>query len=111
AESADRIYDHLQQQLAKPENHIRPLFDRFNIEILSTTDAAESSLADHAALAAEGWGERVVPTMRPDNLFHPHLPAWRSDIAALAQASQIDVGDYASFLAALRQRRGAFIAA
>ena len=43
AESADRIYDELTETLARPEFRIRPLFDRFNIEILSTTDAPSPS--------------------------------------------------------------------
>jgi glucuronate isomerase len=111
AETADEIYDQLTETLALPEFHIRPLFDRFNIEILSTTDAPQSDLAAHAALAAEGWGERVVPTFRPDALFYPDRAHWRDGIRSLAEASGIEVGDYAGFLEALRQRRFAFAAA
>ncbi|HUG50166.1 MAG TPA: glucuronate isomerase, partial [Terrimesophilobacter sp.] len=64
ADTADDIYDHLLEVLGTPEFHIRPLFDRFNIEILSTTDAPDSDLSEHARLAKDGWGERVVPTLR-----------------------------------------------
>jgi glucuronate isomerase len=109
AQTADSIYDHLSATLARPEFRIRDLIDRFGIEILSTTDAPDSDLADHAALAADGWGERVVPTFRPDNFFHPHRSTWRADVASLAEASGIEVTDYTSFLAALRQRRNAFV--
>jgi glucuronate isomerase len=108
AETADAIYDELSAVLARPEFHIRPLFDRFNIEILSTTDAPQSELAAHAALAADGWGERVVPTFRPDALF---CPGWVGGIAELGARSGIEVNDYASFLDAVRQRRSAFVAA
>lgn len=111
AGTADAIYDQLNAALATPEYRIRDLFDRFNIEILSTTDAPDSDLADHAALAADGWGDRVVPTFRPDQFFYPDRATWRTDVASLAAQSGIEITDYASFLAALRQRRQAFVAA
>ncbi|WP_349897504.1 glucuronate isomerase [Parafrigoribacterium soli] len=111
AETADELYDHLLETLARPEFHIRPLFDRFNIEILSTTDAPDADLASHAKLAAEGWGNRVVPTFRPDAMFYPDRAGWADDLRGLSAASGIEVDDYASFLEALRQRRAAFAAA
>lgn len=111
AETADLIYDELAAALALPEFHIRPLFQRFNIEILSTTDAPQSDLHAHAALAAEGWGERVVPTFRPDALFYPDRAGWADGIRSLADRSGVEVSTYAGFLDALRQRRFAFAAA
>ena len=111
AATADSIYDTLVETLARPEFRIRELFDRFNIEALSTTDAPASDLADHAALAAEGWGERVVPTFRPDALFYPDGLRWRAGVEALAARSGTDVVDYPSFVAAIEQRRSAFVAA
>lgn len=111
AESADEIYDHLLELLATPQFHIRPLFDRFNIEVLSTTDAPASNLSAHKRLATDGWGERVVPTLRPDALFYPNRASWAVDIRDLSACSGIEVSDYESFLDALRQRRFAFAAA
>ncbi len=111
AENADALYDSLVETLATPEFRIRELFDRFRIEVLSTTDTPASDLADHAALAAEGWGERVVPTFRPDALFYPDRTHWRSGVEALSASSGVEVLNYPSFLAALEQRRTAFVAA
>lgn len=108
ASSADAIYDELLETLARPEFRIRALFDRFNIELLSTTDSASSSLADHATLRSEGWGERVIPTFRPDAVFLPSSPAWVEHIHELAKASQTEIHDYESFLTAVRERRRAF---
>jgi glucuronate isomerase len=109
--TADALYDELAETLARPEYRIRAMFERFGIELLSTTDPATSALEDHAALARDGWGDRVVPTFRPDALFHPHTAHWRAHLAELAARSGIDVGDLAGFLAALRERRRAFVAA
>lgn len=108
SENADAIYDHLLDTLARPEYHIRNLFDRFNIEILSTTDAPTSDLSAHADLAADGWGERVVPTFRPDALFYPNLSTWNDNVGDLSERSGVDITGYGSFLDALRQRRFAF---
>lgn len=111
AASADAIYDQVADALARPEFRPRSLFRSFGIELLSTTDPATSDLAAHRALAAQGWGEKVVPTFRPDALFYPDRAAWRDDIAALSVASGLEVTGYASFVDAIRQRRAAFAAA
>lgn len=111
AASADALFDEIQEKLEHPDFRLRPLFDRFNIELLSTTDPAASRLDDHAVLQRDGWGERVVPTLRPDPLFHPHTATWRAHIDELGEVAGVDVGDTAGFLEALRAQRRAFVAA
>jgi len=111
AETADALFDHLTDRLARPEYRPRALFERFRIELLATTDPAQSSLADHARLAADGWGRRVVPTFRPDPLLHVDRADWSAQVAELAAAAGTDVVDYRSYLDALRARRAAFVAA
>ncbi|AYF98392.1 glucuronate isomerase [Protaetiibacter intestinalis] len=111
AATADLLYDELLETLARPEFRIRALFERFGIEVLGTTDSATSALADHATLRRDGWGDRVVPTFRPDVLFHPDGAGWRAAIDELSAASGVEVGDQAGFLEALRERRRYFVAA
>jgi glucuronate isomerase len=109
AETADAIYDQIAACVADPEFRPRALLDRFNIEVISTTDPAVSRLQHHAKLAADGLGQRVLPTFRPDALVHVDRPAWRDGIAELAAVSGIEAGTYDGFLNALRQRRAAFV--
>lgn len=111
AATADALYDDLVERLARPEHRPRALFGRFGIELLATTDPATSTLPDHAALAADGWGDRVVPTFRPDPLLDVARPDWRAQVARLSAVSGVDVTGYRTFLAALRERRAAFVAA
>ncbi|MGH3388253.1 MAG: glucuronate isomerase [Actinomadura sp.] len=111
AETADRLYDHLLEQLAKPEFRPRALFERFGIEVLATTDSALSELTQHAALAEQGWGERVVPTFRPDALLHTGRAEWAHDVARLGELAAVDTSTYGGYLEALRVRRQAFVAA
>lgn len=109
--AAGALYDTLAAALATEQFRPRAILDRFNVEILATTDSALSDLAAHRKLEGLLGPGRIIPTFRPDSLLHVRQSGWRAEIAQLSQISGIDVGDYPSFLAALRQRRGAFIAA
>jgi glucuronate isomerase len=110
-DSADLLFDQLTERLARPEFRPRALFERFGIEVLSTTDSPLADLAAHARLAEEGWGSRVIPTFRPDSLVHIGQPRWSQEIADLAKLTGLDTGDYRGYLAALVKRRQDFIAA
>jgi glucuronate isomerase len=79
--------------------------------VISTTDSATSDLRHHAKLAADGLGERILPTFRPDALAYLDRPTWRADVAELAKLSEIDTSTYEGFLEALRTRRAAFVEA
>lgn len=105
--SAQRVYDHLEAQLARPEYTPRALFRRFNVEVLCTTDAATDRLDQHRALQAAGWTE-IRPTFRPDAVVDLRAPGWSDQIARLSEVSGIDVVDYDSFVRALEQRRTVF---
>ena len=109
AETADEIYDHLAERIARPEYRPRALYERFGLELLATTDAAADPLDDHAAIAASGWGGTVVPTFRPDAVVHLDRPTWKRDVEELGAAAGVDVDGYAGYLDALRQRRQHFL--
>ena len=51
----------------------------------------------------------MIPTFRPDRLLEAGRAGWPGAIAELAEASGIDTGDYAGYIAALEQRRRFFI--
>ena len=78
--TADEVYDALAERLAQPAFRPRALFERFNIEVLATTEAPLDDLGRHAKLAADGWGGpggRVITTFRPDDLVDFEWPGWR----------------------------------
>ena len=107
-DTADGLYDQIAERLASPEYRPRALFTRFGIETLATTDAATDDLRHHQALAGDGWGDRVIPTFRPDALVQIARPAWRTHLAALAAQTGGEIAGYDAFVGALRQRRDAF---
>lgn len=108
AETADRIYDQIAERLTSSEFRPRALFDRFNIEVLATTDAATDDLTHHVALATSGWTGRVVPTFRPDALFRLANPGWSRELASLERLHGEPITNMAAFRAALVGRRAAF---
>src|SRR6185295_9661710 len=62
--TAQLVYDQIAERLASPEFRPRALFDRFNIEVLATTDKASDLLDAHAAIKQSDWQGRVIPTFR-----------------------------------------------
>lgn len=108
AASAMRIYDEIKEKLSSPEFRPRPLFDRFNIEVLTTTDAAADSLVHHEAIRNSGWDARVIPCFRPDAVLKIADPSWPEHIQALAEVTGRPIRDYHDFLRTLRSRRSFF---
>lgn len=108
AETADDVYDAIDAELAEPDFRPRALFDRFNIEVLTTTDGAADSLEHHAAIRDSDWGGRVVPCFRPDAVFRIASPEWPGELDALAEAAGQTIGSYAAFVHALEDRRAFF---
>jgi len=108
AATARHVYDQVAERLESPEFRPRALFERFNIEVLTTTDAAADSLEHHAALRECGWGGRVVPCFRPDAVFRIAAVDWPEALADLARAHGGPIDGYAAFVAALEGRRAFF---
>jgi glucuronate isomerase len=111
ADSADRIYDQVAARIADPDFRPQQLLSQFSIELISTTDSATSDLSYHASLADQGLQKQVIPTFRPDAVVYLDRPTWRNDIETLAKVSGVDTSNYQGFVAALRERRAAFVAA
>jgi glucuronate isomerase len=107
-QTADAVYDHIADWLAHPDHLPRGLFDRFNIEVLATTDGALDPLVHHATIRDLDWSGRIVPTFRPDGILDPYAPDWSRDIAALGQMTGKDTQHFGGYLDALRLRRSAF---
>ena len=107
-ESAQRIYDQIAAKLATPEFRPRAMFERFNIEAMSTTDPATDPLSHHQAIRKSGWKGRVVPCFRPDAVVNLDAANWRKNIQALSAVSKIEVKNYKTYIAALENRRAFF---
>jgi glucuronate isomerase len=106
--TAPSIYDEVLEKLASPEFRPRALFERFDIEVLATTDAAADPLDGHARIRASGWKGRVIPTFRPDALFQVTSPAWPDALARLEAVEGTRITSIDAFRRALASRRAFF---
>lgn len=108
SETASRIYDQILERLSSAEFLPRALFERFNIEVLVTTDKATDTLEHHQALRNSSWKGRMLPCFRPDAVFRITGEEWGREIDALGEAVGRDVTSYRSFIKALEERREFF---
>jgi len=110
ADSADRLYDRIQQKLAEPSFRPRALFDRFRIDVLATTDDPLDDLAAHDLIRTSGAvAGRVVPTFRPDSYMDPSAPDFATRVEHLVATTGGAADDYRAYLEALRARRAYFV--
>jgi glucuronate isomerase len=108
AESADRLFDHINTCLATPEFRPRALFERFNIEVIATTESPLDALAHHAKIRASGWKGRVVTAYRPDPVVDPEFDGFAGNVARLGEITGQDTAIWRGYLAAHRDRRAFF---
>ncbi|CBS90880.1 glucuronate isomerase [Azospirillum lipoferum] len=105
AASADRIYDRIEECLHKPEFRPRALFERFNLEVLATTESPLDTLEHHKAIRESGWKGRVITAFRPDPVVDPEFEGFRDNLAELARITGKDTATWDGYLAALADRR------
>ena len=107
-ESADRIFDQINESLARPEFRPRALFERFNIEVIATTESPLDPLAHHAKLRGSGWKGRVITAYRPDPTVDPEFEGFAANVEKLGELAGEDSRTWRGYLAAHRNRRAFF---
>lgn len=111
ASTADLHFNRINQALATPEFRPRALFERFNIELLATTEAADDPLEQHEAIRRSGWKGRVITTYRPDSIVDPEHEDFAGALKRFGEIAGEDVTSWDGYLAAHRKRRADFRAA
>jgi len=106
--TADYYYDTIDKALATPAFLPRALFEKFNIEVIATTESPLDELEHHRALRASGWKGRVITAYRPDPVVDPEAEKFSTNLQRFGQLSGEDVSTYAGYLRAHRNRRAYF---
>jgi len=107
-ESAERHYDTIAELLKRDDFRPRALYERFNIEVISTTDGALDDLRWHKHIRDSGWHGRVIPAYRPDSVVDPDFEGFSANLDRLGDITGFDTGDWHGYLDAHRQRRDYF---
>jgi glucuronate isomerase len=113
AETADLYFDVIAERLKMPEFLPRALYERFNLEVLSTTDPPTDRLLDHKAILASDWKvrgktPRIIPAFRPDSVVDPEFRGFRENIARLGEITGENTRSWTGYLTALRTSRERF---
>ena len=109
ADTADEIYDHIADALARPEFLPRALVERFGLELLATTESPLDDLDAHRRLAQDGLGGRIITTFRPDPVVDPSFENFSDNVDQLGGLTGEDTGRWSGYLDALRHRREFFV--
>jgi len=91
--------------LKLPEFRPRALFERFNIEVLATTESPLDPLDAHREIMNSDWSGRVITSFRPDNVVDPEVESFTSNVEMLGDIAGEDISTYKGYLDALRNRR------
>lgn len=108
AHTADAVYDQIAACLGQDAFRPRALFERFNIEVISTTDSALDDLQAHRDIRDSGWSGRVIPTYRPDAVVDPEVDGFAANVEAMGALAGEDATSWSGYLAAHRHRRACF---
>ncbi len=107
-ETADLYFDAISEKLRTPEFLPRALYERFDLEVLATTDSPLDSLSDHKAIRESDWKARILPTFRPDPVVDPEFEGFAENVAKLAEQTGEDTSTWMGYLNALRATRARF---
>lgn len=108
AETADLYFDRIGECLRRDEFRPRALFERFNIEVLTTTESPLDPLTHHQSLRHGEWRGRILTAYRPDPVVDPEYPGFRENLDELATLTGEDTATWDGYLAAHRRRRDHF---
>jgi glucuronate isomerase len=107
-QTADLYYDTIAQALRTDAFRPRALFDRYHIEVITTTESPLDDLEHHAAIRRSGWNGRVITAFRPDPVVDPEYEGFLQNLRLLGELTGRDTFSYAGYLEALRDRRAFF---
>jgi glucuronate isomerase len=108
--NADQTYDRVATCLREPAYRPRALFERFNIEVLATTESPLDDLRHHERIRASGWKGRIITAYRPDPVVDPESPGFATSLERLGELTGEDTSSWQGYLAAHRTRRAFFAA-
>jgi glucuronate isomerase len=107
-DTAQAIYDQIAGKLSTEAFKPRNLFERFNIEVLCTTDAASDTLSFHQTIRESDWSGTVIPTFRPDAVVNLDAPGWLDNLRELEVAVGREITSADALVEALAERRAYF---
>ncbi len=108
ADTADLYFDRISECLKQDAFRPRALFERFNIEVIATTESPLDPLASHLKIRDSGWQGRVVTAYRPGPVVDPEFEGFSENVKSFGKLTGCDTSTWAGYLDAHRVRREFF---
>ncbi|MFS0643605.1 glucuronate isomerase [Siminovitchia sp. 179-K 8D1 HS] len=103
--SAPEIWEKVNAQLAGAGFGARDIIQKFNVEVICTTDDPVDSLEYHQKIKAdETFDVQVLPSFRPDKGLNIRNEGFREWVEKLASVSKMAIADFDGFLQAMESR-------
>ena len=107
--NAKKIYDHCNELLSNEEYSFCSLLERWNVEVLCTTDDPADNLEYHEKIQTSGIKTKVLPAWRPDKAMAVENPAsFNTYISTLEKVSNKTINNFIDFIEVLELRHDYF---
>ena len=104
-DTAEEVWNLCNEKLHQDSMSVRNLIRQSNVTLICTTDDPADTLEWHQKIAADSTFEvKVLPAWRPDKAMNVEKPDFAAYIAKLSAASSMEIKDFASLKAALKNR-------
>ncbi len=103
--SAKYIYSKSTSLLQKSNYSTQSLLNKYNVELIGTTDDPCDDLSDHQKIRQSNFKAQVLPTFRPDKIFNiADRAVFLKYLHDLEKASGIKIYNISDLIAALEKR-------
>jgi len=108
SQTARGIYDQCNEMLQSSEFTAQALLNKFNVEIVCTTDSPLDDLAYHKKLAESNSEIRMFPTFRPDGAVAIEDGSFVDFVYKLGKLVNVNIQSYNELIDALKTRAAYF---
>jgi len=105
SDNAKTYFHHINNCLKMDEFRPRALFEKFNIEVIATTESPLDDLRHHVKIAKSDWKGKVITAFRPDNVVDPEYKGFEQNLTKLSNITGINIEHFSGYLDSLKSRR------
>ena len=102
--NAESVWDKTNEILRSGKLSARSIMKMSDAELICTTDDPSDSLIYHEQIKGSGFGSKVLPAFRPDNIVDIEKDSFCSYVASLEKASGMKIGNVEDLKKALESR-------
>jgi glucuronate isomerase len=108
-ENAEKIWNICNEKLQDKNSGARDILEKWNIELLCTSDSLADSLIPHRKLSGPEAKTRMLPSLRGDSLLEPGSSEFLQNIHVLSELSGIHILNLETYKAAMVHRLDFFM--